>query len=184
MGLFVKYGWGLPEEAWHWMDALSVLDRHLDLIEQQIEVSQYEIDQEWRLRVEKAGNEWDRIDGVEYEYEKSIVSRVLRNSFLVSLFSIHESITKEITKESISHESSEKVRELRCLRNAIVHKNGWFDSFSEQQKRVVQNIGKGLEVRDGYVILGKDFLRHAFLVVKNELEGLMERYTNWKISQK
>ena len=180
-----KLSWGLPDEAWHWVDALSVVSRHLELTEQQTELIQHELDQEWRHRVEKAGDEWDCIDGTEYEYEKSIVSRVLCNSFLISLFSVHESITKDITCEAISHECPEKVNQLRCLRNAIVHKNGRFDSFNEQQKSVAQNyIGKGLEVQDGYVVLSRDFLSNAFCLVKDELEALMERYTDWKISQK
>ena len=165
------------------MDALSVIARHLELTEQQTELIQHELDQEWRRRVEQAGDEWDCVDGTEYEYEKSIVSRVLRNSFLVSLFSVHESITKDITGETNSHECLEKVKQLRCLRNAIVHKNGWFDSFDEQQKEAVQNLGKGIDVRDGYVVLSRDFLSNALLLVNTELEDLMERYTDCKISE-
>ena len=183
MDLIGKYGWGLPEEVWHWMDALSVLARHLELIERQIEVSRCELDQEWRQRVEKAGDEWDCIDGIEYEYEKSIVSRVLRNSFLISLFSVHESITKAI-EESKPDEWPIRVKELRCLRNAIVHTNGEFDFFKEPQKSVaLKYIGKGIEVRDGYVVLSRDFLSCSFRLVKSELEVSMENYTNSKIAK-
>ena len=180
-------GGGLPEEVWHWMDVLSVLARHLELIERQIEVSRCELDQEWRQRIARAGDAWDHIDGAEYEYEKSIVSRVLRNTFLISLFSVHESITKDIARESIPHECPEKVKQLRWLRNFIVHKNGCFFYFSEeervQQKKEILNISEGIEELDSYVVLSKDFLSCSFRLVKSELEVSMENYTNSKIAK-
>ncbi len=218
MNLF-DLGW--PEELWHWQDALTVLGRHLELIEEQIEESQEKLDQEWRERVEEAGDKWDCIDGADYEYGQSIVARVLRNSSLVSFLSLYESITHSLaghlqcdkpaslrryiresgliygTKRyyeevldfrlSTNHASLKRLDEIRKIRKFIVHKNGCFDNVEkdkrEDERNKILNIHEGIEDQYGYVVLSKGFLSDMFRLVKNELEDLMERYTNWEISQ-
>ena len=81
---------------------LSTLEKHLELIEAQIERGQEEA---WSRREAKMMElesddeaEWSLIVQ-EYDYEVDVVlPRVLRNPFLVSLFAVYESTVTEIAK--------------------------------------------------------------------------------------
>lgn len=147
-----------------------------------------------------------------------IIPRTLRNSFLVSLLTLYESITADIaghikegkgktlsikdikgamvdsTKKyyddvvgfqlSKSEDGLKKLEGIVKLRNFIVHENGCFLYCSSQKRNDILGTNEGVENQDGYVLLSKDLLSDAFRLVKNELEDLMERYTNWKISHR
>ena len=217
MDWFVKHFWNIPDEIWKALDAIRILEHHLDLIEEQINNSQELLRNEW--------NTWKRKEDdpdlglfLELRSNEFLAPRILRNSFLVSLFTLYESITmdaaehikkskgkilgiKDIKGGLIPRtetyyrdvlgfrllkagESQERLEALAKLRNFIVHENGRFKYGNEQQKDAILKIDKGIEEQDGYVVVSRDFLRDTFLLVKSELEALMERYTNWQISQK
>lgn len=218
MDLFSKYGWGTPSEVLRGEEELGVLEEHLALIEQQIEQCQKELEHEWTPRLENAERALDFDVAAEYQFEQSIAPRALRNSFLVSLFAVYESITSVIARHikdskgqtlnlkdirpgivyrtkkyyddvigfqlSVDNDSLRKLEELRKLRNFIAHSNGYLDDRSKQEKEAMLHTGDGVQEIEGYVVVSKDFLSDMFLLVKNELVNLMERYSDWKIDQR
>ena len=97
MDLFVKYGWGLPKEIFFNLEAIDVLENHLEFIEQEIDQRQDHLKRKWQEMEEKKGDPdleyWEIISEGQY-----VTSRILRNSFLVSLFTVYESITGDIAE--------------------------------------------------------------------------------------
>ena len=81
---------------------LGILEKHLELIEAQIELGQNEAWSKMEAKTRELelddGAEWSLITQ-EYRYQVDFVlPRVLRNPFLVSLFAVYESAVTEIAK--------------------------------------------------------------------------------------
>ena len=216
MDWLTKYGWGLPGEILFNVEAIDGLANHLEFIELEIDQRQDHLKRKWQEMEKKKGDPeleyWEIISEGQY-----VTSRILRNSFLVSLFTVYESITtdiaedirktkgkkfriKDISRGSVhktkmyyddvicfqllnGKENLKKLDAIYKLRNFIVHENGRFDSYNDQQRNKILGISEGVEEQDGYVLLSKDFLKEAFLLTKCELECLMDRYADWKTSQ-
>ncbi len=81
----------------------------------------------------------------------------------------------------------QKLLLLYALRNAMAHANGDLElvrrsPFKKQRKRIMKAInteGVGVNERYGFIIVSGDFLRCTFKIVKDEVSGLMDRYTQW-----
>ncbi len=72
----------------------------------------------------------------------------------------------------------QRVSLLFDLRNSIAHTNGRLDLVNSSRKRkILNNAGVGEYL--GCIVVDADFLRESFVLVKEELEGLVERYKQW-----
>ena len=218
MNFIDKFGWETPSEVLRGEEELGVLGEHLVLIEQLIEQRQKELEREWTPRLANAEITFDFEVAAEYEFEQSIAPRALRNSFLVSLYSVYESITADIAKHIrkskgrtlhlkdiklgipnrtkkyyddvigfqllIENENLKKLEELRKLRNFFAHSNAYLYDLSKQERKAILRIGDGVEGIEGYVVVSKDFLSDMFLLVNSVLRELMERFADWKITER
>ena len=81
---------------------LIALEKHLELIESQIEQQQKEAQSVMEAKIFELGldseTEWDLPRQEFCYYVDSVLPRVLRNPFLVSLFAVYESAVTEIAK--------------------------------------------------------------------------------------
>ena len=64
------------------------------------------------------------------------------------------------------------------LRNSIAHTNGRLDLVNSQRKRKIL-MNSGINEYLGCIVVDADFLRESFMLVKEELEGLVDRYKQW-----
>lgn len=64
------------------------------------------------------------------------------------------------------------------LRNSIAHTNGRLDLVNSQRKRKIL-LNPGVSECLDCIVVDADFLRESFMLVKEELEGLVERYKQW-----
>ena len=64
------------------------------------------------------------------------------------------------------------------LRNSIAHTNGRLDLVKSQRKWKIL-LNPGVSEYLGCIVVDADFLRESFMLVKEELEGLVERYKQW-----
>ena len=195
---------------------LSTLEKHLGLIEAQIERGREEA---WSTREAKTRElepdneaEWSFIVQ-EYRYQVDFVlPRALRNPFLVSLFAVYESTVTEVAKImqkkkgvgisiddlkgdflkrsrkyyehvlqfqlSLSNERWQRLMLLSDLRNTIAHTNGRLDiARTKTRERILKNEGAKEEL--GCLVVEGAFLKETFTFVKDDLEGLVDRYKEW-----
>ena len=81
----------------------------------------------------------------------------------------------------------ERLTLLYALRNAMAHANGRLDlvntaRYKSQARQIQDAISKnkvGVKDYSGFIIVSGEFLRETFKIVKDELSGLMDRYTQW-----
>ena len=64
------------------------------------------------------------------------------------------------------------------LRNSIAHTNGRLDLVKSQRKRKILR-NPGVSEYLGCIVVNADFLQESFMLVKEELEGLVDRYKQW-----
>ena len=79
---------------------------------------------------------------------------------------------------SLGNENWQRVMLLSDLRNAIAHTNGRLDMVSKRtRERILKS--KGVREELGCLVVEGAFLKETFAFVKNDLEGLVERYKEW-----
>ena len=64
------------------------------------------------------------------------------------------------------------------LRNSIAHTNGRLDLVNSKRKRKIL-MNAGVSEYLGCIVVDADFLRESFMLVKEELEGLVDMYKQW-----
>ena len=72
---------------------------------------------------------------------------------------------------------------LSDLRNVIAHTNGRLDMVSKGKRDTILKSG-GVREELGCLVVDGDFLKETFALVKNDLEGLVERYKQWDTEER
>lgn len=77
----------------------------------------------------------------------------------------------------------QRAQMLADLRHALAHTNGRFDMMKEgtQDKiRDWEEKDRGISIYSGFLVPEKEFLQETFTMVRDMLDGLVERYKGWE----